>query len=266
MKFALKKFTLSLALLTLCQNALAVDDSPNSCKVYHWKPNDIIQVQAQLFKTTSIKLPEDSLDVIWGAKELWFTESVKNYVFIKPLTSKPDGQETVFTVVGQSGNSYEFSIERVPHLISHCVVVDPSGGLINKTAWNQADAAQVNLVSSLRSQVSQLQKEIDRKTEEALKLYRAAINSNYEWGKADGWYAATGTVVESVYDDGRFTYVKLHDDARGLMTILGDIEDKSEILESSYKAETHTYVISGIFPKFILRAGDSNLVITRKGV
>lgn len=276
MKNVLKKLSLFALLASLQLQAFAYDQTTMHCKEYHWKSGDIIPVEAQIFKTSSIKLPEEAFDVVWGAKELWETDYVKNMLFIKPLTTKSEGLSTTITVVGKTGNTYEFIVNRVTKLKAHCTAVTTDGALINQAKWDSLDGAKSAEVAALRNEIGQLRiqnmsvksealKEADRKSDEAIRMYQAAINSNYEWSKSSGWYAASGTVVDSVHDDGRFTYVKLRDDARGLMSASAEINGKKEILESTYMPETHTYKISGIFPKFLLRAGESELTINRKG-
>lgn len=272
----MKKSVAALVLGLFAVGANANDLAVGHCKEYNWKSGDIIPVEAQMFKTSSIKLPEDAFDVVWGSKGLWDTDYAKNYLFIKPLTTKEAGLSTTITVVGKSGNSYEFLVKRVAKMESHCVAVLANGDLINKTAWRDSSNQEQQNYAALNSRIAQLQqenavinanakKEAERKASEAIKIYQAAVNSNYEWSKSSGWYAASGTVVESVHDDGRFTYIRLKSDARGLMEVSGEINGKKEVLESTYISETHTYKVSGIFPKLLLRADESDLVITRKG-
>ncbi len=245
------------------------------CGEFNWKPGYVIHAEAPMYEHVSIQLPEDSMDVVWAAKGLWEIEYVKNFIFAKPLTEQPQGAETTVTAVGQSGNAYQIKLRRTAHPQNQCITVSTAGGMINRTAWQSAggDASQGAQIQALTAQVARLNAEKaeaardgDRKAREAIRMYRSAINTNYEWTNAEGWYAAGGDVVESVHDDGRFTYVKLKSDNRGLMTIQAEIDGKKEILESTYDASTRTHKISGIFPKFVMRAGDSELTIIRKGV
>jgi hypothetical protein len=68
-------------------------------------------------------------------------------------------------------------------------------------------------------------------------------------------------MIASVYDDGRFTYVRLSSDKKGLLSIFGEIDGKKEVLEFDYDSPSKTYTISGVFPKFILKASESEALI-----
>jgi len=244
------------------------------CREYHWKPGDVIPVEATMYRHITITLPEDGMDVVLGEKELWDMDWSKNIIFAKSLTPLPQGRIGAITAVGRSGNTYEFEVHRVDRPSVQCVTVKADGSMINHTAWQSGDAQQGSQareqaltaqIARLNVEKAELAKDGDRKAREAIKMYRSAINTNYKWSNADGWYAAGGDIIESVHDDGRFTYVRLKSDNRGLMTIQAEIDGKKEILESMYDANTRTHKINGIFPKFVMRAGDSELTITREG-
>lgn len=258
--------------LVVATGASANDAPVGRCREFNWKPGDVIPVESAMYRHVSIKLPEDSLDVVWGAKSLWEIGFVKQYIFAKALTAEPQGAMTTVTVVGQSGNSYEFELRRVSQPKHQCVIVSTNGGLVNKAAWGQMDAQQgakvqalTNEIAKLNAEKAELARDGDRKAREAIRLYSGSIYTNYEWTQATGWFAGGGDIVESVHDDGRFTFVRLKSDNRGLMTIQAEIDGKKEILESTYDATSRTHKISGIFPKFVMRAGNSELTILRKG-
>ena len=248
--------------------AHAEDAVQGRCKAYHWKPGDIIQVEAEVNKQTHISLPEEALDVVWGTKDLWDSEFIKNNLFVRPLTLQPQGAETTSTAIGNSGNAYQFKIVRVKKLQSHCVIVTTKGNLVSRANWDSKEAMQQAQVQALQQQLArasvekaQAVQEAQRQAREAIKSYRSAIYSKYEWSQGDGWFA--GTAIESVQDDGRFTYIRLKTDNRGIMSIVAEIDGKQEILESAYDAAKREYRVAGIYPKFALRAGNSEMTVTR---
>jgi type IV secretory pathway VirB9-like protein len=250
----------------------AADARPSRCKVFQWTPGDIIPVEAQLFKQTHITLPEDAIDVIWGTEILWEQNFVKGNVFITPRTKEAEGEETTATAVGVSGNSYEFAIVRVPKMTSHCVTVKVTGSLVHKENWaNTAkDTAQQAQIQQLQQQLikanaekAQLATETQRQMKAAVKSYRSALFSNYDWTEGSGWFATSG--IEAVQDDGRFTYIRLKTDNRGILSVTAEIDGQPEALEKTYDAAKREYKIPGVYPKFLLRAGDSEMTITRRG-
>lgn len=250
--------------------ALANDLANGRCKTVNWSPGDIVTVEASMYKSTHISLPEDALDIVWGSKELWEKEFIRSHIFVKPLSAQPEGSESTATAVGASGASYEFRLVRVGKLSSHCVNLKSNGGMVNRANWdakpsNPAADAQIALLQSqlLRANVekAQLATEAVRQTSAAVKSYRTALFSNYAWDEGSGWFAKSG--VETVQDDGRFTYIRLKSDNRGIMSITADIDGQPEVLEKVYDAAKREYRIAGVYPKFKLRAGDSEMTISR---
>lgn len=265
----MKKIHTVLASLAVLAGSAAHADMPRRCKVYNWSPGDIIEVEAQLYKQTHITMPEDALDVVWGPKNLWTQDSIRSNVFITPTTKEAEGKETTITVIGSSGNSYEINVTRVDKMVSHCVIVKAGTGLINKANWATHDSAQDARIAALQQQLARAQAdqalaaaEAKRQTSAAVKSYRAALASNYEWTEGQGYFAKTA--VESVQDDGRFTYIRLSNDNNGIMSVMAEIDGQQEVIEKVYDASKREYRIAGVYPKFTLRAGKSELTITRR--
>lgn len=239
-----------------------------SCRTVHWRPGDIIRLHAQPYKQIHVALPESGIDVIMGDKELWALDWINNRIFIKPTSRSSEGRATTISAIGQSGNAYEFLVSRVPEgaELAHCVYIVADAGLISRANWSKAESlgtdgsgAMVRELSTLRERNA----ELERQNREGLKAYRKKLNSNYAWesGAFTRW---NGGEVESVYDDGRFTYVRVKDGAQGLLSIMAEIDGRATLLEYSYDAPTRTYQISGIFPKFTMRSGEQTMSVLRK--
>lgn len=249
-------------------NRPAVSEPALSCRTVHWRPGDIIRLHAQPYKQVHVALPENGIDVIMGDKELWALDWINNRIFIKPTSRSSEGRSTTISAIGQSGNAYEFLVSRVPESaeLAHCVYIVADAGLISRAAWSKAESlgtdgsgAMVRELSSLRERNA----ELERQNREGLKAYRKKLNSNYAWdtGAFSRW---NGGEVESVYDDGRFTYVRVKDGAQGLMSIMAEIDGRATLLEYTYDAPTRTYQISGIFPKFTMRSGEQTMSVLRR--
>lgn len=266
----MKKLQIILAsVVALTGSAAFAADVPGRCKVHNWSPGDIIEVEAQLYKQTHISLPEDALDVVWGPKDLWNQDFIKRSVFLTPRSNQPEGRETTATAIGNSGNAYEFLVVRVPKMSSHCVIIKTGGSLVNKSNWDTRDNAQAAQIAALQQQLARAQAdqvtaaaEAKRQTSAAVKSYRAALASNYDWSEGQGYFAKTA--VESVQDDGRFTYIRLSNDNNGIMSVMAEIDGEQETIEKVYDASKREYRIAGVYPKFTLRAGKSELTITRR--
>lgn len=269
----LKLTALAIMACALSQSSIAhaQEAVQGRCKTYHWKPGDVITVEAQRYKATHVTLPEEALDVVLGPKELWDLQFIKNNVFVIPQSTAKQGKETTASVVGISGNSYEFLFVQVDSMRTHCVIVSQTGNLIERRNWDTKDNALQAQVQVLQQQLvkanadkAAVAAEAQRQTMSAVKSYRAALSSNYEWDDGRGWFGKSA--IESVQDDGRFTYIRLKDDTHGIMSILAEVDGEPEILEKVYDASKREYRIAGIYPKFTLRAGKSEMTITRKGM
>ena len=239
-----------------------------SCRTVNWQKGDIIRLLAQPYKQVHVALPENGIDVIMGDKELWALDWINNRIFIKPTSRSTEGRATTISAIGQSGNAYEFLVTRAPEgaELSHCVYIVADAGLLSRNAWTKAEAGGYDGSGVLSREVTSLRErnaQLERQSREGLKAYRKKLNSNYEWrtGSFSRW---TGGEVESVYDDGRFTYVRVKDGGQGLMSITGEVDGRAVLLEYQYDAPTRTYQVSGIFPKFTLQSGKQSMDVVRK--
>lgn len=82
------------------------------------------------------------------------------------------------------------------------------------------------------------------------------------WNQGKG-FEAEGLVTD-VYDDGRFTYIRLDKPNRGLMSVETVIGGKTAVVPTKYDDAYGMYVISGIYPSFSLKMDESKMSIERK--
>jgi type IV secretory pathway VirB9-like protein len=244
------------------------DQPALTCRTVNWKKGDIIRLQAQPYKQVHVALPENGIDVIMGDKELWALDWIGNRIFLKPTSHSNEGRSTTISAIGQSGNAYEFVVNRVPESseVAHCVYINVDSGLISRGAWSKPSEREQEITTALGREIMSLREQnenIERQSKEGLKNYRKKLNSNYDWAKGamSRW---NGGEIDSVYDDGRFTYVRMKGDGESLTSIMADIDGKPQLLEYGFDSPSRTYQISGIFPKFNLRSGSQATSISRK--
>ena len=239
-----------------------------SCRTINWKKGDIIRLQAQPYKQIHIALPENGIDVIMGDKELWALDWINNRIFLKPTSRSSEGRSTTISAIGQSGNAYEFVVNRIAENaeVSHCVYINADGGLIARAAWSRPTDREAEITTVLGREIANLRENNDnlaRAATEGAANARKKVNTSYSWNRSalSRW---GGAEVDSVHDDGRFTYVRLKDDMQGLLAVSAEIDGKPQLLEYGYDAPSRTYQISGVFPKLVLRAGEQSMTVTRK--
>jgi type IV secretory pathway VirB9-like protein len=239
-----------------------------SCRTINWKKGDIIRLQAQPYKQVHVALPENGIDVIMGDKELWALDWIGNRIFLKPTSRSSEGRSTTISAIGQSGNAYEFVVNRVVESaeVAHCVYINAEGGMISRAAWSRPTDREQEISTVLGREIVNLREQnesLGRLGTEGMKNYRKKLNSDYGWSKG-AFSRWAGGEVESVYDDGRFTYVRMKEGGESLVSIMAEIDGKAQLLEYGFDAPSRTYQISGIFPKFMLRSGEQSMSITRK--
>jgi type IV secretory pathway VirB9-like protein len=233
------------------------------CKVIKAKGNQVYHIKAQIHKYTHIQLPERFMDKpLTGNDSLWDVDGQGNHAMIKPNSEEPEGKTTTVTMIGaESNKAYQFIVTRVAADPDVCVMVENADASIFKT--NEIDnyrSPREREIMGLEQHVAELQRNIEeertnsgRRINQALRKYRTMIYARYEWKEP----------VTDVYDDGRFTYIRFKKDNRGLLAVTAEIDDKMEMVQYELDSE-NVYSVAGIFPKFILKYGQTKVTVTRK--
>lgn len=243
---------------------------PGKCENLHWQPNQIYTVKAALHHGTHIILPEKIMgNPITGNIDLWQVEGQGNHVFIKPTTTEKEGAQTTMTVIDRNNKSYDFLLQRVDKNPDVCLQIELDGDFIQGSTLSGYRSPQEQMNFLLQEKVASLQEQVIASNHrardlagESLQKYRSYIYTRYKWSGGRGFLGKD--IVSDVWDDGRFTFVRLFDDNRGTMTVMAKVDGSEEFIEYGYDAENKIYQISGIFPEFIMKYGDSKVEIERQ--
>lgn len=263
----MKGFILGFLILGLSTGAFARD--LGGCKNIKYKKGRVYQINTQLYKGTYIKLPERlSMNPITGNELLWDVEGNGHHVMVKPNSNQAEGAETTLTLITQSNKSYNFILKRVVKNPDTCVVIDETGQFfkgIGAASYKTPDEQEIlgleHEIAVLNQQLIKQKKLSDKITDDAIKKYRSFIYTRYKWGKGRGFKGSN--LILDVYDDGRFTFIRVADDQRGVSAITAEIDGKQEMIDYRFDAE-NIYKIAGIYPLFNLKYGKSSVTITRK--
>ena len=238
-----------------------------NCTKISYEKGNIYEIETSLNKISHITLPEDALDVIWITPELWKVDWKSTSVFVKPTTSLPEGQETTLSVIGKSGNHYEFLVKRKKSLPVHCYNVVTAMPMIHSAKWLNTDSKDANVIAALQNELvvakanaDQAKKDAERQAKDAMRLYKTTLYTDYAWPKPS---FAGQAAIDSVWDDGRFTFIRVAKNNKTLLVVQGEIDGKKHILDAPFDPATDMYTINGVFPKLIMRAGDQEIVIAR---
>ena len=101
----------------------------------------------------------------------------------------------------------------------------------------------------------------EKRIGDILKKYRSFIYTRYKWTEGMGFKGSK--LVTDVYDDGRFTFIRVVADQRGVLAVSAEIDGKQEMIQYNLDSDS-IYKISGIYPEFNLQYGKSKVKITRK--
>lgn len=252
------------------------------CQKVDHSDGKIHHVNSMINSYTHIELPENVMKgtkPLVGNKDLWTSDHAGPHIYIKPTTSLKLGAKTSLSAVGESGKSYDFKIIRKSNVLNPCVKLT-DGVLFSdserKTLRKKEKNHPIELASLWKDKYLQLRTQVENDKSnaiyEALRRYRYQIYTRYDWkrSKTRAGHGSKGTrgfignrLVSDVYDDGRFTYIRVYNQNRGLMMVEAKLEGKTEIIDAKYDSVNKMYTISGIFPEFILKYNNSKLKVTR---
>lgn len=242
------------------------------CRVVNWRPGMIIKVQSALYLGTRIELPEGAMILTkepFSSNVLWQITGAANQVMIQPSSDEPEGSKTLVTVYMTNGQTLDVEGVRVPQSQNQqCVQVRGSGlssgdrVALNNTYSSGASGADVaRLQNELNN--ARISNDSERKNAvlEALRRYRYFIYTRYNWQSGKGF--SEKNVISDVYDDGRFTYIRVSKPNRGLMAVQAEVGGKTAVVPTRYDDAYGIYQMSGIYPKFTLNLDGVKLDVTR---
>lgn len=258
--------------VVVSQSLYASANNGNKCKDINYKEGMVYQLNSRLHHATHVILPENMIgDPINGDVELWNVEGQMKHVFIQPNSNLKEGKTTTVTVIGQSNKSYDFVVNRVSKHSDSCVIIKNTGKLIsNRTGLSTYVSPDQRMAHQYQNQIRNLQQKLannrkvsQKKAEIALQKYRSYIYTRYVWDEGTGFMGSDA--ISDVYDDGRFTYIRMKHDNKGLLSVSADIDGTEEFVEFKFDDKNNIYKVPGIYPAFKLAYGeDQKITVTRK--
>lgn len=270
-----------LLLVLIASQAAADQDAEESCQTIHYQEGDVYSIKSALYKGTHITLPERLLfPPQAGNAALWTIQGNGHHIMIQPNSEKPQGAKTNIVLITESNTSYHFVLHRVDfNAAQSCVIIKnkaeffqnaikPEDGSMTSATYktpcekrepalqSEINALQQELVR-LKTEVVQAQKLSDERINSVISKYRSMIYTRYEWSKGSGFKGRN--LLTDVWDDGRFSYLRVRADHRGMLAITAEIDGRQEMLEYQVDSE-NIYKISGIYPELILVYDKKNKV------
>lgn len=233
-----------------------------NCQIIYAQPNHRYFITSSINFGTHMIFPENSVDVVVGSKELWDQAHSMNHVFIKPNSNEKEGEATTLTFISESNNSYDFIVQRVPYeKVNTCVVIKRNNSLLNETTWNNFSMKNERMKNFFAMQLAEQKKQMADQQRSAMEKYRANIYTNYTWPRKAGLLGHA--YISDVYDDRRWTYVRVAQDSVPIMAIYGVLNGKKNLLEFTYDAITREYRVPGIYDGITIAYNGMKIPIKR---
>lgn len=272
MKNAVVKFSTGVMFLAA---TIAVEAQAGSCRVIHWKPDSVLTIDSAVGLGTRIELPSDLLFDPVTSSTLWDAEGSATQVVVKPNSNEPLGKSAVVRLFTNDGNAYDVLANRATGTGDVCVKIVADGMFFNpgaRAAMTAQSSRMAQGAAAMGMQAQQAQQQLvqvrrqaedDKKKAvmEALRRFRYHVYTRYTWTEGKGF--AAENIITDVYDDGRFTYIRLDRPNRGLLSVETEVGGKTAVVPTKYDDAYGMYVISGIYPSFTLRQDKEKIEITR---
>ena len=271
---------LILTTLALSVASFATPSIAKTCQVVHHKADQTINVHSAVTMGTRLQLPANLIAAPQVSNgDLWDVKGVvgTSQIVLKPNSNEKNGAKTMIFAYTDDGQAYDIIASRVKTSKNEpCVVVNPSShffkgkdasklrGFVSQ-AYQRSGSAEATVlmlqekIAGLKNQ-NRLAKK--RAVMAALAKYRFHIYTRYTYDEGKE-FVGKNTVAD-VYDDGRFTYIRLANPNRGILSVETTIGGKNAIAPTSYDDAYGIYRITGIYPNFTLRIDNVKIKVARR--
>lgn len=269
-------------LITLTMIVLSLPAHAAVCQKVKYEKGDIIEISSALRMGGRIELPANLVaKPVVSNNHLWDVEGLEgsNQIVLKPNSALPEGGDTMIYAYTDDGNTVDIHARRTEAKHNQpCVIVDASNAFFSEeqkksirsfnAARNIPTAPIVDnrRINELENEIQTLKdrSEIERKKAvvDALRKYRFRIYTRYSWDEGKE-FVGSNTVAD-VYDDGQFTYIRLANPNRGILSVETVIGGKDAIAPTKYDDAYGVYKVTGIYPKFTMRIDNVTIEVQRK--
>ena len=242
------------------------------CRLVNHEQHKFVRIKSRLHHGTHIELPEVLIArPITGNRDLWDVEGENRHIFVKPNDAgTKEGSSTTVTAVSRSNRAYHFMVERSDDEFDLCVVVTHDGEFLPEGAFSGFARRADEHTALYREQIDALSVRLDEeqqnaagKVSAALDEYRMQLFTGYEWKGGRAPYGRD--LVSDVYDDGRFTYIRVRHNLEGAMSLFADNNGREQFIEYRYDENRRMYIVTGVFNRIYMKAdARTQIVISRR--
>ena len=261
---------LILLLILISTNGYAEGEQ---CRLINYEKHKFVRIKSRLHHGTHIELPEMLIArPVTGNRDLWDVEGENRHIFVKPNDpGTKEGGSTTITAVSQSNRSYHFLVERSDNDFDLCVVITHDNGFLPEGAFSgftrrngEQTALYKEQLDTLQIRLNEEEQATAEKVNAAIDEYRTQLFTGYRWKGGRSPYGKD--LVTDVYDDGRFTYIRVRHNLDGVMSLFADNNGKEQFIDYKYDEDKRVYIVTGIYNRIYMKADEkTQIVITRRG-
>ena len=243
------------------------------CRLINYENHKFARIKSRLHHGTHIELPEILIaKPVTGNRDLWDVEGENRHIFVKPNDpGTKEGSSTTITAVSQSNRAYHFLVERSDDDFDLCVVITHDGEFLPEGAFSgfarrngEQTAFYQERLDALQLRLSEEEQATAEKISAAIDEYRTQLFTGYSWKGGRPPYGKD--LVSDVYDDGRFTYIRVRHNLEGSMSLFADNNGKEQFIDYKYDEGKRIYIVTGIYNRIYMKAdAKTRIVITRRG-
>lgn len=263
-------------------NALAADPfaqaaSLAACRAMTLPPGTRETVLAHINVGTRVQFPTAIKTFQVDTPGLWDVSAKDDSLFVRPKTADAKAAATGISVFLITGRKYDFIARRSDDIPHRCVLVaafpgDPLPGQTLSAAKAaqppsfRAEARQPReaQIAAAAQQLAEMRRQIEAQARDRIKEFQYAINTRYAWA-GSGKSSDDQNLIDAVYDDGRFTYIRITTSAFGLPAVAGVLGDRDVLLQYSYDDLTGVFTVQGLYDRLRVRLGNHQIDILRQG-
>ena len=268
-------------LLGLCLVEASLPVFASTCQPLYHQSGEIIPISSALYLGGRVQLPSNLVaPPTVSNPHLWDVDGLEgtNQILIKPNSDMPEGEKTLIFAFTEDGQVFDILATRTTAKHNQaCVLVNEGTSLMSNAQKSKISAFMTQKPSVptrdlSRQTIARLKKEVatvtkqakqtqDAAVVQALRKYRYRIYTRYVWDKGDQFIGRDA--ISDVYDDGQFTYLRLSNPNRGILSVETEIGGKAAIAPTKYDDAYGIYKITGIYPHFRLRIDDVTIEVQR---
>jgi len=178
---------------------------------------DVVPVSAKLRYTTLIILPQEEriLDFTCGDKDFWAVDGNENLAFVKPAKA---GSSTNVNLITESGSVYSFVLSEVSELEGSepdlKIFIEQSDASLRSAPRGRPRYVSASQIDDYRRQIELAKAEARQTKQQAQELVEKQVaehRSKYPTRLLFPYrfqHDRKPFMVDAIYHDGRFTYIK----------------------------------------------------------